>query len=244
MSLAFPEFSAAERDKILRRHFHLLGAVFLDECALLGMSEARTRQWMQLDGEEELRGRAVLVCAPHFVAAGIGGVRMSSLLRERVKFHYKPLHNRFWDLFYRRLRGKFDAAGIAATGGGAMRECARALQRGDTVFYLPDIDAGRRKSAVFAPFLGVGAAATTTATTRLAAMTGAQVRVLAAFVDGDGYELRLSPPLPDFPGADAAADARRINEIIGAHVRRDPAQYYWLHRRFKTFPEGEKPRYV
>ena len=69
-------------------------------------------------------------------------------------------------------------------------------------------------------------------------------RVLTSFCTDDGYALRLSPPLANFPGANAAADAKRINEIIGAEVRRDPAQYYWLHRRFKTRPEGEAPRYA
>ena len=244
LSLAFPEFTAARRQAVLRRHFQLLGAVLLDECAILGMSAADIKKWVRLDGEEELRGRSVLLCAPHFVAAGAGGLRLTAETGDATMFHYRPLHNVFWDSFYRRLREKFGAVGISATGNGAMRTCARHLQRGGLLFYLPDTDAGRRKNSVFAPFLGVAAAATTTTAPRLATIAKSEVRVLTSFCTDDGYALRLSPPLADFPGANAAADAKRINEIIGAEVRRDPAQYYWLHRRFKTRPEGEAPRYA
>ncbi|MGI9298327.1 MAG: lysophospholipid acyltransferase family protein [Gammaproteobacteria bacterium] len=244
LSLALPEISAAERRAVLRRHFQLLGAVFLDECALLGMSASEVREWLHLDDEDASREGPVIFCAPHFVAAGIGGLRLSAPLGGRVMFHYRPLHSRFWDCFYRRLRGKFGAAGISAASAGAMRLCARNLRRGGAVFYLPDTDGGRRKSAVFAPFLGVAAAATTTAPSRLASLGGARVRLFTSFLTDDGYEIQMSPPLEDFPGADAAADTRRLNALIGEQIRRDPAQYYWLHRRFKTRPEGESPRYA
>lgn len=244
LSLAFPEFSATRRREIVRRHFRLLGAVFLDECALLGMSAAETKQWLRLDGEEELRGRAVLLCAPHFVAAGIGGLRLTAEHGGAVMFHYRPLHSGFWNLFYRRLREQFGARGISATENGAMRKCIRHLQRGGILFYLPDTDAGNRKNSVFAPFLGVATAATTTAAPRLAAAAKSEVRVLTSFCTDDGYALRLSPPIPNFPGDDSAADAARLNEIIGEEIRRDPAQYYWLHRRFKTRPDGEAARYA
>lgn len=248
--LAFPEFSAKKRRKVLRRHFRLLGAVFLDECALLGMSAAKVRDWIPLDAEKEnlqnddLQTGAIF-CAPHFVAAGTGGLRLSAILENRLMFHYRPLHSRFWDGFYRRLRGRFGARGVsAAAGPSAMRDCARHLQRGDSVFYLPDTDAGKRKSAIFAPFLGVQSAATTTAVPRLAAAGKSQVRIFASFITDGGYALRISKPLPDFPGTDAAEDARRLNDLIGEEIRRDPAQYYWLHRRFKTRPDGEAARYA
>ena len=245
LALAFPELPPAARDQILRRHFQLLGAVFLEECALLKMPAEEIRRRIILEDEESLQTRRpVIFCAPHFAAAAVGGIRLTALLGGRVMFYYKPMHNQFWDKFYGRLRKQYGAVGVSATSKNAMLSCARHLKNGGALFYLPDTDPKRRKNAVFAPFLGVAAAATTTAISRLAAVGGAEVRMFSAFLAKDGCRLDLSPPLAQFPGADAAADARRINDLISAQVRRDPAQYYWLHRRFKTRPAGEEDIYA
>ena len=78
-------------------------------------------------------------------------------------------------------------------------------------------------------------AATNTATSRLARMTGAAV--LPYFPErlpgSNGYRMVIQPTLENFPTDDPAADARRFNELIEAQVRRVPAQYLWIHRRFK-----------
>ncbi|MGI9306441.1 MAG: lysophospholipid acyltransferase family protein [Gammaproteobacteria bacterium] len=243
LSLAFPRLPPEERENILRRHFQTLGKVFLDECFFLGMPKQEIRRRLAVDNEEDLQERRpVIFCAPHFAAATIGGVRLSALLGGRILFHYKPLHNQFWNRFYARLRTQYGAVGAPA-GKNAMLVCARHLKRGGALFYLPDADAGRRKNTAFAPFMGVPAA-TTTALSRLAEISGAEVRIFTAALVADGYRFQLSPPLEDFPGPDAVQDAVRINALIGGHVRETPAQYYWLHRRFKTRPEGGENLYA
>jgi len=55
--------------------------------------------------------------------------------------------------------------------------------------------------------------------------------------------VRLYPAWTDFPGGDPAADARRMNAFIEERVREAPEQYYWLHKRFKTRPAGERSPY-
>ena len=66
-------------------------------------------------------------------------------------------------------------------------------------------------------------------------MTGAAV--LPYFPErlpgSSGYRMVIQPMLENFPSDDPAADARRFNELIEAQVRRVPAQYLWIHRRFK-----------
>ena len=238
LCLAFPELSARERRHILRRHYQLLGAVFLDECALFGMSQTKIRQLLPLD-EQLLDEQPTIYCAPHFVAAGNGGLRLSAALGARLMFHYKPMHNPFWERFYGDLRRQYGAIGTAATKPQAMRNCVRMLKDNKAIFYSPDIDPKHRKSMIFAPFLGVATAATTTSLSRLATMSGAKVRLLITVVAAHGYDVHLSPPLEDFPGDNLVADVCRINDLIAAKVREDPAQYYWLHRRFKTHPQGE-----
>jgi KDO2-lipid IV(A) lauroyltransferase len=87
-------------------------------------------------------------------------------------------------------------------------------------------------------------AATNTATSRLARMTGAAV--LPYFPErlpgSSGYRMVIQPMLENFPTDDAAADARRFNELIEEQVRRVPAQYLWIHRRFKGLT-AEYPNY-
>jgi KDO2-lipid IV(A) lauroyltransferase len=106
-------------------------------------------------------------------------------------------------------------------------------------YYLPDMDLGR-SSAVFVPFFGVPAA-TVTGLSDLARLAGAAVVpcVTRMLPGGGGYVARLYPPWPDFPSGDVAADARRMLAFIEERVLEMPEQYFWLHKRFKTRPEGE-----
>ena len=53
--------------------------------------------------------------------------------------------------------------------------------------------------------------------------------------------MRLGQPLADFPSAHAAADTARVNTEIEAMARAAPAQYLWIHRRFKRQPDGSSP---
>jgi KDO2-lipid IV(A) lauroyltransferase len=58
-----------------------------------------------------------------------------------------------------------------------------------------------------------------------------------------GYTLELSDAWDDFPTDDVMADTQRMNNELEAAIRRSPAQYYWVHKRFKTRPEGEADVY-
>jgi len=61
--------------------------------------------------------------------------------------------------------------------------------------------------------------------------------------DGSGYQLTLLPALEDFPGASLEEDALRIYCLMEEQIRTMPEQYLWVHRRFKTWPEGERQMY-
>ncbi len=100
------------------------------------------------------------------------------------------------------------------------------------VWYAPD-QSFRKKGAEMVKLFGIPAA-TNTATSRIAKMTNALV--LPYFFErlpGGGYVGTIQPALADFPTDDPVADTERFNHIIEAEVRRNPAQYLWIHRRFK-----------
>ena len=119
----------------------------------------------------------------------------------------------------------------------------RLVREGLPLFYLPDQDPHRRSRA-FVPFFGVRTA-TFTSLSRLAAVTEAAVVpcICRQLPRGQGYEVLLRQPLANFPSEDSMADAARMNREIEREVRELPAQYFWMHKRFKTRPPGEPEVY-
>ncbi len=112
-------------------------------------------------------------------------------------------------------------------------------------FNLPDMDFGVKDGA-FVPFFGVPAA-TLLAPARMARSLGMVVQPVLALMlpGGQGYRVSFLPPLENFPGdmSDEAATLR-LNAWIEAQVRQHPAQYLWVHKRFKTTPPDQPSRYA
>jgi len=107
------------------------------------------------------------------------------------------------------------------------------------VWYAPDQNHAGPQS-VFVPFFGI-TASTLAATSRLANVSGASVVPFfqMRLPGNQGYLLLLCPALDDFPGNDPETDTARINRLLEDVIREMPEQYLWLHRRFKTRPQGE-----
>jgi KDO2-lipid IV(A) lauroyltransferase len=111
------------------------------------------------------------------------------------------------------------------------------------VWYAPDQDYGIKHS-IFAPFFGIPAA-TVPGTARFAALGDAQVMTFMHYRETNGhYRIEISAPLENFPSGDDLVDSTRVNQIIEDMIRKQPDQYLWVHRRFKTRPEGEKSVYA
>ena len=101
------------------------------------------------------------------------------------------------------------------------------------------------KDSVFVSFFGVQTA-TITGLARLARLSGATVIPLITRMESGGYVATIGEPWTNFPGdgdVDDLGNARRMNAFIEAEVLKSPEQYYWLHKRFKTRPPGEKGVY-
>jgi KDO2-lipid IV(A) lauroyltransferase len=121
---------------------------------------------------------------------------------------------------------------------------SKSLRAGRAIWYAPDQDYGR-KASVFVPVFGV-MAATVTATSTFARLGKAQVVPFTQtrLPGGQGYQLTVHPPLAGFPSGNEGADALRINEWAEQAILEQPEQYMWVHRRFKTRPEGEERPYA
>jgi KDO2-lipid IV(A) lauroyltransferase len=184
---------------------------------------------------QSVADRPVIWFAPHFVGLDAGGSRI--ITEYRGSSMYSRQRNPVLDRILYHGRTRFVTPRLLSRQDG-IRPLVRAIRDGWPFYYLPDMDFGPRDS-VFVPFFGVPAA-TITGLSRVARLAGATVVpvVTRQLPGGAGYAMRFYPPWEDFPTDDPEADARRMNAFIEERVLEMPEQYHWLHKRFKTRPEG------
>lgn len=244
IALCFPALSPRAQQRLLRRHFRAFGRSLIDVALAWWSGPARLQRRVSFRGRhhyDAARGarRNVILLAPHFLGLEIAGVRLSLEIPLAAVFHH-PRNPVLRALMW-RARTRFGLKLVEYNR--SFTALVRAVKAGTALYYLPDQDAGHRQ-AVFAPFFDVPAA-TFTALSRLARMTDAVVIPCVAYQRpwGRGYDIVFQPPLADFPSADIAADAARMNAAIEAAIRPHPEQYFWLHKRFKTRPPGAPKLY-
>lgn len=243
LALCFPETPGRVRARWLRQTYQASIRAVLEHGLLWWGSEARLRRLIQLDNPEAMMGdgvRPVIWLAPHFVGLDMGGVRLS--MDRQVASMYAPARNPLSDRLMLHGRSRFFSPRLISKADG-IKPVLKILKDGMPFYYLPDQDLGRL-NAVFVPFFGISAA-TVSALPRLARLTGAQIVpvITRQLPGGAGYRVRFYPPWDDFPGGDLEADVARMNAFIEDRIREMPAQYLWLHRRFKTRPPGEPSVY-
>ena len=124
-----------------------------------------------------------------------------------------------------------------------LRPAIRHLKAGGVLWFAPDQET-RRGDSVFVPFFGQPAKSLTS-THAMARLSGARVLPLFHERLADGrYRVEIGAPLEDFPGTDATADTARSMAVVEAAIRRAPEQYLWLHKRFKSRPDGGPSPYA
>jgi len=245
LALCFPEKSDAERDALLRAHFGWLGRSFVERGLLWYGRPARLARLIHVEGDATLAEsseRPVMWLVPHFMGLDVAGVATQLFQKRLAASIYQTQSNAVFDAAMRAGRLRFGRAEIFARSESA-KPLIRAIRQGHAFFNLPDMDFGERDAA-FVPFFGVPAA-TLLAPSRMARAFDMVVQPVVAEMrpGGAGYTVRFLAPWTDFPTDDPLADTRRINRWIEDEIRRNPAQYLWVHKRFKTRPAGEPPLY-
>lgn len=240
----FPELSSFEQARIARKHFRAFGQTLLDIGIAWWASAARLKRLTRFRGREHYdralrENKNIILLAPHFLGLEYGGMRLS-IDHPMVTVFRHPV-NELLSVVMERTRSRFQLNLVEHIK--PLTALVRQTKKGVPLYYLPDQDAGRRNS-VFAPFFGIPAA-TFVVLPRIAGMTNAVVIpcITRQLSWGRGYEITFYPPLENFPSGDAVADTTRMNKEIEEAVREMPEQYFWLHKRFKTRPKGEKDFY-
>jgi Kdo2-lipid IVA lauroyltransferase/acyltransferase len=245
IELCLPELPMAERAELVREHFQWLGRSILERGLLWYAAPERLKTLIHVEGDvllAERSDRPVMWLVPHFMALDVAGAATQLYQQRKVGSIYQQQSDAVMDDAMRRGRLRFGNAEVFPRGDSA-KPLMRAIRRGDAFFNLPDMDFGERDSA-FVPFFGVPAA-TLLAPSRMARALNMVVQpVLAeALPGGQGYRVRFLEPWDHFPTDDAQADTAAMNRWIESEIRRNPAQYLWVHKRFKTRPAGEPAVY-
>ncbi|NBM55844.1 LpxL/LpxP family Kdo(2)-lipid IV(A) lauroyl/palmitoleoyl acyltransferasee [Proteus vulgaris] len=244
LELCFPQMPKSEREALINKNFESVGMGLFETGMAWFWPEWRVKRWFKVSGLENIsavqeKGQGILLIGIHFLTLELGA-RIFGIYNPGVGV-YRPNDNPVMDWLqtWGRLRSnKFmidrkDVKGMI-----------RSLKAGEIVWYAPDHDYGPRKS-VFVPLFAVDKAATTTGTYIL---TRTSKPALIPFTpkrlpEGKGYELIISPAVADFPVDNEENTAKAMNKVVEQEILRAPDQYMWLHRRFKTRPEGDASLY-
>jgi KDO2-lipid IV(A) lauroyltransferase len=245
VELCLPERTPAERAALVREHFGWLGRSILERGLLWHAPVERLQRLIRVEGDVGLAERSerpVMWLVPHFMGLDVAGVATQIFQRQQVASIYQEQSDPVMDAAIRRGRLRFGQGEVFPRSDSA-KPLLRAIRRRWAFFNLPDMDFGIRDAA-FVPFFGIPAA-TLLAPSRMARALDMVVQPVVAEMlpGGQGYVVRFEAPWTDWPSDDALADTARMNRWIESEIRRNPAQYLWVHKRFKTRPEGEAGLY-
>lgn len=242
LALCFPEQTQSWRRALAPQVFVSFVQAWLDRGWLWHARPQTVRKRLQLTGATHLlHSREPLVLfAPHFMGMDAGYAALAIRAQRPFVSIYSRQVNETVDQWLLRSRQRFAAVQLVAKQDG-LKPVATALRAGLALYLLPDMDFGPRDS-LFVPFMGVQAA-TVSSLPRLASLGRARVATVFTRITAHGYETHISDLWPDYPGPDVAADTARMNHELEVLIRQAPAQYYWVHKRFKTRPDGQKDVY-
>lgn len=241
LRLCFPNLSATEINSLALSHWRLFGRSILERSRIWLGTPAQIAEMVEIDSEISLGDQKPRILVNlHFVGIE-GGMALCALAQKmnwpRGVTLYQKMKNPFFDRKIIEWRSRFGGKSIPRQG--RLTETLREIKSGNFVFIAPDIDLGIKDSA-FVPFFGVQTN-TITSISRLASMTGAEVCIMKTTLkpDRSGYICHISKPLDHFPSDDPIADTARLNQYFEDEIRLRPAEYYWVHKRFKNRPPGE-----
>jgi KDO2-lipid IV(A) lauroyltransferase len=238
----FPHWSDAQRERVARDCFVYVAQAWLDRSWLWHAPGEVTLARLAVTGAvDELKGTApTLVFAPHFVGLDAGVTAMSQQIPRRWVGIYTHQSNQVLDEWIKKGRHRFGEVRAMRRDEG-VRELVAALRSGDLMMLLPDMNFGAEES-IFVPFYGVQAA-TVPSLSRFARLGRAKVVPVVTRMTPTGYEVRVMEAWDGFPTKDVAADTATMNRRLEGWIDTMPAQYYWVHKRFKSRPPGAPPIY-
>lgn len=233
---AFPDQSLDKRRRVARRSFAEMACSFTDAVSSARFDAVEICGRLELDGWEHLEqaereGKGTIILGAHI---GVWEIisQVVALYKGPVSIVGRPLDNPFLDRFVAHNRSRF--GNILAGKRGAARAMLRALKAGGRTAILID-QRVQPKEGIPIPFFG-RPASTSPIVARLSLKTGAPVVPVYAFAASNGrYRIKVHPPIfPDGSGNDPVRTLTcRYMDGLERVIRKDPAQWLWMHNRWK-----------
>jgi Kdo2-lipid IVA lauroyltransferase/acyltransferase len=237
LALCFPQWTASQRRALVPKVFVHFAQAWLDRSWLWHGRPDVTRRRLKLTGAvAELEGSApTVIFAPHFVGLDAGWTALTQRLPREFTTIYTDQANKVVDEWILASRQRYGSGRLFGRAAG-VKTIVSALRDGAPLYLLPDMNFGPEES-IFVPFYGVPAA-TVPSLSRFAKLGRAKVVPVVTRLTRQGYEVQVLPAWSDFPTDDVAADTALMNQRLQGYIDAMPEQYYWVHKRFKSRPEG------
>ena len=241
VSNCFPGKKQPQVTLLVKQHFEAIGISLFETANAYFASDKKIKKMLIIVNEQHFtealkkEGGIILLCS-HFMPLMLGSRAL--LIKHTIANIYRPQNNKLFDKVMVKGYLKNGAVMIKSTD---TRSIIKAINNSLPIWYAPDQDLGRNNS-VFAPLFGIQTA-TALATSRLAKNNNTRVIPYSFIRTKHGYEMSFHKPLKNYPSGDAIKDASETNQILEKQILKNPEQYLWIHRRFKTRPEGEENFY-
>ena len=241
ISHCFPEKKQSQVNTLVKRHFEAIGVSLFETANAYYASDKKIKKLLTIKNEHcftdalKQEGGVIILCA-HFMPLMLGSRAL--LLNHTIANIYRPQNNKLFDQAMVKGYKKNGAVMIKSTD---TRSIIKAINNSLPIWYAPDQDLGQNNS-VFAPLFGIQTA-TASATSRLAKNNKTRVIPYSFIRTSKGYEMSFEESLKDYPSNDPIIDATTTNKILEKQINKAPEQYLWIHRRFKTRPEGAENFY-
>ena len=241
ISHCFPEKKQPQVTILVKKHFESIGISLFETANAYYASDKKIKKILTIKNEQyftealKKEGGIILLCS-HFMPLMLGSRAL--LIKHTIANIYRPQNNQLFDKVMVKGYIKNGAVMIKNTD---TRSIMKAINNSLPIWYAPDQDLGINNS-IFAPFFGIQTA-TATATARLAKNINTRVMPYSFYRTKQGYVMSFDKPLKNYPSGDVIKDASKTNQILEKQILKNPEQYLWVHRRFKTRPDGEKNFY-
>ena len=243
IELCFPEFTEEEQEQLLLKNtystvlmlFDLVNAIWKSRSSVLDRGRVVGKQYLleALSAEKPL-----IIVSEHSTAFLIGIVKLSEITAYSAL--YRKMDNPvLQEQLYERAMAKYPIDAIHRK---EVRLMLSKLSNKGVAVILPDQDFGPKRSS-FVPFFGIDTA-TITAIPQYAKWADANVLLASTYREPNGhYVVEIEPILENYPTGDDLADTVLWSNWLERKIREHPEDYFWLHKRFKTRPEGQKKLY-
>jgi len=241
VSHCFPNKSLSEVEGLVKQNFEAIGVSIFETANAYFGKDDKIQKLITIHNEHYLtvaleKQQGVILLAAHFMPLMLGSRAL--LLKHKIANIYRPQNN---PLFDKVMHKGFVDNGATMIKTKDTRSMIKAIKNGLPIWYAPDQDLGDN-SSVFAPFFNIQTA-TIAATARLAKTPNTVVIPYFFIRTSKGYTMTFESPLSDYPSDDAIENATQTNQILHNQILKAPEQYLWIHKRFKTRPNGESSFY-